>query len=201
MLWVAARAAKGSCGVLPEAKEVEGAVRTFGTFASRYGGIKVYFVARFSQPFASFDTWQNDAVFPSQTTAEGNGVAVDLSFEPGKQPKVVTLKLAISYVSIENARANLETEAGKRDFDTILAEAQRVWEDKLSLIKIQGGTEKQKRIFYTALYRVFQMPTVFNDANGEYLGFDRKVHQTSDFRYFTDLSIWTLFGRSIRFTL
>jgi predicted alpha-1,2-mannosidase len=61
------------------------------------------------------------------------------------------------------------------------------------LIKIQGGTEKQRRIFYTALYRVFQMPTVFNDANGDYFGFDRKVHQTSDFQYFTDLSMWDTF--------
>ena len=187
------KSSEGKLRVLPEAKEVEGSVRTFGTFAARYGGIKVYFVARFNQPFASFGTWQNDTVFPNQTTAEGEGVGVDLAFAAASQPQVVTLKLAISYVSIENARANLEAEAGAKNFDEILAEAQRAWEDKLSLIKIQGGTEKQKRIFYTALYRVFQMPTVFNDANGEYLGFDRKVHQTSDFQYFTDLSIWDTF--------
>lgn len=184
---------EGKLRVLPEAKEVEGAVRTFGTFAGRYGGIKVYFVARFSQPLASFNTWQNDTVFPNQATAEGDGVAVDLGFATASQPQVVTLKLAISYVSIENARANLEAEAGAKDFDQILAEAQQAWEDRLSLIKVQGGTEKQRTIFYTALYRVFQMPTVFNDANGEYLGFDRKVHQTSDFQYFTDLSIWDTF--------
>ena len=83
-----------------------------------------------------------------------------------------------------------------RDIDyrgVTLSHAQKAWEEKLSLIKIQGGTEKQKTIFYTALYRVFQMPTVFNDANGDYIGFDRKVHQVSDFRYFTDLSIWDTF--------
>jgi predicted alpha-1,2-mannosidase len=184
---------EGKLRVQPEAKEVEGAVRTFGTFAGRYGGIKAYFVARFSQPFASFGAWQNNSVFPNQTTAEGEGLGVDLAFAATIQPQVVTLKLAISYVSIENARANLETEAGAKDFDQVLAEAQRAWEDKLSLIKLQGGTEQQKRIFYTALCRVFQMPTVFNDANGEYLGFDRKVHQTSDFQYFTDLSLWDTF--------
>ena len=184
---------EGKVRVWPEAQEVEGAVRTFGTFAGRYGGIQVYFVARFNQPFASFSTWQGDTVFPNQTTAEGNGVAVDLGFAATSQPHVVTLKLAISYVSIENARANLQAETGANDFDDILVEAQQAWEDKLSLIKIQGGAEKQKTIFYTALYRVFQMPTIFNDANGEYLGFDRKVHQTSDFRYFTDLSIWDTF--------
>ena len=184
---------EGKVQVRPAAKAVEGSVRTFGTFAGRYGGIKVYFVARFNQPFASFGTWQNDVVFPNQTSAEGEGVGVDLAFAATNTPQVITLKLAISYVSIENARANLETEAGAKDFDEVLADAQRAWEAKLSLVKIQGGTEKQKKIFYTALYRVFQMPTVFNDANGEYLGFDRTVHQISDFQYFTDLSLWDTF--------
>ena len=184
---------EGKLRVLPDAREVEGAVRTFGTFAARYGGIKVYFVARFSQPFASFGTWQNDTVFPHQITAEGDGVGVDLEFAAAPQPQVVTLKLAISHVSVENARANLEAEAGAKDFDQILAEAQGAWEAKLALIKLQGGTEQQKTILYTALFRVFQMPTVFNDANGEYLGFDRKVHPATGFQYFTDLSIWDTF--------
>ncbi len=184
---------EGKLRVLPAAKELEGTARTFGTFASRSGGIKVYFVARFDQPFTSFNTWQGDTVLPNQTTAEGEGLAVDLAFGNANQSKVITLKLAISYVSIENARANLETEAGAKTFEQIVAEAQRAWEDKLSLVKIQGGTEQQKTIFYTALYRVFQMPTLFNDANGDYFGFDRKVHQASDFNYYTDLSLWDTF--------
>ncbi len=187
------KSSKGSLQVRPEANEVEGSVRTFGTFAGRYGGIKVYFVARFSQPFATFDTWQNDKVFPNQKAAEGDGVGVDLGFAPTNQSHAITLKLAISYVSIENARANLDTEAGTKSFDEVLAKAQQTWDEKLSLIKTQGGTEKQRRIFNTALYRVFQMPTVFNDANGDYFGFDRKVHQASDFQYFTDLSMWDTF--------
>ncbi len=187
------RSREGKLRVLPEANEVEGTVRTFGTFAGRYGGIKVYFVARFNHAFASFATWRGDLVSRNQTAAEGDRVGADLSFESGHRPQVVTLALAISYVSIENARANFQAEAGTNGFDEILAEAQHAWEEKLSLIKIQGGTERQKTIFYTALYRVFQMPTIFNDANGEYLGFDRQVHRASDFRYFTDLSLWDTF--------
>ena len=187
------KAREGKVRVLPEANEVEGSVHTFGTFAGRYGGIKVYFVARFNQPFATFSTWQNDTPFPNQKTTEGDGVGVDLGFSAASQPLILTVKLAISHVSLENARANLETEAGAKGFDEVLAEAQRAWEEKLSLIRIQGGTEKQNRIFYTALYRVFQMPTVFNDANGEYMGFDRKTHRTTDFQYFTDLSLWDTF--------
>jgi predicted alpha-1,2-mannosidase len=187
------RSREGRLRVLPEAREIEGSVRTFGTFAARYGGLKVYFVARFSQPFASFSTWRDNVVSHNEPTVEEGAVGVDVEFQQADQPQTITLKLAISHVSIENARANLEAEAGAKSFDQVLAEAQRAWDEKLSSIKIQGGTEKQRTIFYTALYRVFQMPTVFNDANGDYMGFDRKVHQTSGFQYFTDLSIWDTF--------
>lgn len=187
------RSREAEVRVLPEARELEGSVRTFGTFAGRYGGIKVYFAARFDQPFASFGTWSGDKFSASQTAAQGDRVGADLSFNLTNPPAVVTLKLAISYVSVANARANLETETAGKDFDLVLSEAQRAWENQLSLIRIHGGTEKQRTIFYTALYRVFQMPTLFNDVNGEYLGFDRKVHQAEGFRYFTDLSLWDTF--------
>jgi predicted alpha-1,2-mannosidase len=187
------RSKEAKVSVLSGAKEVEGSVRTFGTFASRYGGLKVYFVARFDQPFASFSTWSGEQLFANQPIAEGDRAGADLSFALSGRPQVVTLKLAISHVSIENARANLEAEATAKSFDQVLAEAQQAWENKLSLIKIQGGTEKQRTIFYTALYRVFQMPTLFNDANGHYLGFDRQVHKTQDSQYFTDFSLWDTF--------
>ncbi len=187
------RASEGTVRVLPEVGEVEGSVRTFGTFSGRYGGIKVYFVARVSQPLAGFTALQDDVVTGDKALAATNRARVDLSFTPTNGPQVVTLKLAISYVSIENARANLQAEAGAKDFDQVLAEAQRNWEERLNSIRIQGGTEAQAEVFYTALFRVFQMPTVFNDANGDYLGFDRKVHQASDFHYFTDLSLWDTF--------
>jgi predicted alpha-1,2-mannosidase len=91
---------------------------------------------------------------------------------------------------VDNARENLETEAGDRSFEEILSSAQHSWEDRLSLIRISGITDAQKEIFYTALYRAFQMPTVFNDVNGDYLGFDQQVHQATGFQYFTDLSLW-----------
>jgi len=184
---------EGKVRVLPEAKEVEGSVRTFGTFAARHGGARVHFVARFSQPFASFATWQGDVVSRDKAAAEGNRVGVDLSFSPLNRPQVVTLKLAISYVSIENARSNLQTEAQDKEFDQVLAEAQKAWEERLGSIRIQGGADDQKAVFYTALFRAFQMPTIFNDANGDYLGFDSKVHKATDFQYFTDMSIWDTF--------
>jgi predicted alpha-1,2-mannosidase len=187
------RSDEGKVRILPEANEVEGSVRTFGTFSGRYGGIRAYFVARLGQRFASFAIWHDDVVSPNQTTAESGRVGADLSFATGTKTQTVTLKLAISYISVDNARANLEAEAGAKDFDQVLGDAQEAWEQRLSLIRVDGGTEKQRRIFYTALFRVFQMPTLFQDVNGEYLGFDRQVHATRDCDYFTDLSLWDTF--------
>ena len=103
------------------------------------------------------------------------------------------LKLAISYVSVENARANLEHEAGEKSFDQVLTEAVAQWEEKLARIQISGGTQGQRTIFRTAMYHSFQMPTEFQDVNGEYLGFDRQVHRAAGFTYYTDMSLWDTF--------
>lgn len=179
--------------VLPQANEVEGAVRTFGTFSKRYGGIKVYFVARCSTHFASFRTWQGKVFSSAASTAAGNDVGVDLVFDKTDARPEIELKLALSYVSIKNARANLVAEADKLSFDQVCMKAKEEWEDKLSRIRVEGGTDKQRTIFYTALYHSLQMPTAFSDVNGEYLGFDGKVHQASGFTYFTDMSLWDTF--------
>ena len=184
---------EGHVRVLPQANEVEGSVRTFGTFAKRYGGIKVYFVARCSRRFAAFGTWSGDALSPAQPTAGGDDVGVDLTFEKSGVPAQVELKLAISYVSIENARANLQAEAGTANFDQIFAKARDEWEEMLSRIRVEGGTEKQQTIFYTALYHSLLMPTAFNDVNGDYLGFDGHVHRANGFTYYTDMSLWDTF--------
>ncbi|MBI2827536.1 MAG: glycoside hydrolase family 92 protein [Planctomycetia bacterium] len=187
------RSSEGEVRVLPTSREVEGAVRTFGTFSGRHGGHKIYFVARVSQPFAAFGTWKGDAFSAGQDAAAGDEVGADLTFENAGPQRTVELKLAISYASIKNARANLESEVGEQDFDQVLAKAKEQWEERLSLVRLEGGTDQQRAIFYTGLYHSFLMPTVFNDANGEYVGFDGQVHQASGFTYYTDMSLWDTF--------
>jgi predicted alpha-1,2-mannosidase len=188
-----AMSSEASVAILPHRREVEGSVRTFGTFAQRYGGIKVYFVARFDCDFETYGTWNKEGFFQDQTDMEGEKIGVDLGFSNKDIESVIGLKLAISYVSVQNARANLDAETGNKTFDELLALAQDAWEEKLSLIKMDGATDAQRTIFYTALYRAFQMPTLFNDVNGDYAGFDKQVHQADGFRYFTDLSLWDTF--------
>jgi len=187
------KSAEGEVYIYPERQVVEGSIRTFGSFASRYGGIKVYFTAWFSRPFAAYGVWTGNNSFKNLATIQGSDVGADLSFSKTGSEQVVELKLGISYVSIENARANLLEEAGRFSFDEMIAKAKLAWEEKLSLIRIEGGSDDQKKIFYTALYHSLQMPTLFNDVNGDYRGFDKKVHQATGFRYFTDLSLWDTF--------
>lgn len=184
---------EGEVHIYPDKQQVEGAIRTFGSFAGRYGGEKIYFSARFSQPFSEYSVWSGKNVYKNQPAVQGDKVGADLSFKQAGSDQVVELKLGISYVSVENARANLEAEAGNVGFDEMVSKAKQAWEEKLLLIKIEGGSDKQRKIFYTALYHSLQMPTLFNDVNGDYMGFDKKVHKATDYRYFTDLSLWDTF--------
>ncbi|MEO8041951.1 MAG: GH92 family glycosyl hydrolase, partial [Acidobacteriota bacterium] len=94
-------------------------------------------------------------------------------------PKVgdqILLKVAISYVSIEGARENLEAELPGWDFDKVRADAKAAWNKELSKIEVSGGTDDQTTTFYTALYHTMIHPSVFNDVDGSYRGHDGKVH-------------------------
>lgn len=183
----------GEVRVLPDSNEVEGTVRTFGTFAKRYGGLQTYFVARFSRPFHEFSTWVGDQESVGQRTAVGNDLCATLGFTTDGKVQTVGLKLAISYVSVANARENLNREAAALDFDQALSGAVEEWEQYLARIRVSGGSERQRTIFYTALYHSLQMPTSFDDVNGDYLGFDRKTHRATSSHYYTDMSLWDTF--------
>jgi predicted alpha-1,2-mannosidase len=184
----------GAATVLLGANEVVGRVTEYGSFSGRYDGLDAFFVARFSRPFAGFGTWEGDRFSPGATEVEGKNIGVDLAFEvPAGQPAVVEARVAISYVSVANARMNLEAEAASRTFEEVFAGARDAWEKQLSVIDVQGGTERQQRIFYTSLYHAFVMPTVFNDVNDEYKGFDKETHKAEGFRYFTAISLWDTF--------
>jgi len=183
------RAKEGFVNIRPENNEIEGSVRTFGSFASRFDGIKVYFVAKFDQPFSEYGIWDGQTLDQNSLSKKSDSLKIYLGFTR----KHINAKIGISHVSIENARLNLETEAGHLSFAAILQIAKDKWEKKLALIKIEGGSLEERKVFYSALYRSFQMPTIFNDVNGEFKGFDKKIHQTTDYNYYTDLSLWDTF--------
>ncbi|MCF6223221.1 MAG: GH92 family glycosyl hydrolase [Flavobacteriaceae bacterium] len=186
-------AKEGEVSVYPSKNTVEGSVRTFGTFAGRYKGQKVYFVAKFSQNINTYGIWDGSKFIANKKNRSGDNLVLHIGFNPENPNQTIHVKVGISYVSLQNAKLNLGTEAANQSFDATVKKAQVKWENKFSLIKVNGATEIDKNIFYSALYRSFQMPTLFNDVNGEYLGFDNKIHQATDFNYYTDLSLWDTF--------
>ncbi len=183
------RVENGKVTILPHINTVEGSVRTFGTFGGRYGGQEIFFSARFDMDFSSYGIWNGKEYTENQQSGSGDQLIAVISFNK----PIVIVKIGISYVSIENARLNLEKEAVGRSFEEIVEQAKQSWEQKLSLIKIKGGTNEDQKIFYSALYRSFQMPTTFNDVNGDYKGFDDKIHKEKGYRYYTDFSLWDTF--------
>lgn len=145
-----------------------------GNFAGRYDGLPAYFAAVTSKPVKSYEITDG---------------GIDLNFGALNSDNV-EIKVGISYVSEENALLNLNTEAGKLNFDGMREKAAADWENALSVIKIDSDDKDIKTTFYTALYHSMIMPTNFTDVNGEYLGFDKQVHVAEGFTYRTDMSLW-----------
>ena len=78
--------------------------------------------------------------------------------------------MGVSFVSIENARLNMNTEQPDFNFDKVRAAAGKMWNDDLSRVMVEGGTNDDKTIFYTAMYHAFIAPTLYCDANGDFRG-------------------------------
>jgi len=183
----AGSAADGKVRILPDAMEIE----EEGLIHSN-GGLKGYFVARFSKPFKSCATWTNGVSAAGSTEAAGDDTGADINFGNIKN-EPVELKLGISFVSLENARLNLDAETGGLDFEGVRDAARDTWDTALSKIKIESPDREMKTIFYTALYHSMMMPTDFTDVNGQYLGFKEQAGTAEGFTYRTDMALWDTF--------
>lgn len=132
---------------------------------------KVYFVAEFAKPIGDFSS----NAPPSDSGIQKYGISNNFYFKIA-QNEPILVKVAVSYVSIEGARKNLEAELPHWDFDKVRADAKAAWNKELSKIEVSGGTADQTTNFYTALYHTMIHPNVFNDVDGKYKGHDGKVH-------------------------
>lgn len=101
----------------------------------------------------------------------------------------VELKIGISFVSSANAKENLEKEIGRKSFNDIRKEATQKWETLLSSIQVKGGTDKQKEMLYSCLYRSFLWPALRSDVNGAFTDAKHNVVK-ADFNYYTEPSLW-----------
>lgn len=174
-------------------KRIEG----FRGSASWAKNQRVYFVAEFSRPFNTFHYTDDFPATTSDPPKKWNKQAVRrVAFKfSGAEP--ILLKVAISYVSIEGARKNLEAELPGWDFDKVRADAKAAWNKELSKIEVSGGTDERTTNFYTALYHTMIQPNVFNDVDGRYKGHDGKVHSLrsgdTPSEQYTVFSLWDTF--------
>lgn len=141
----------------------------------------VYFYMQFSRPIISQKSDNKKAL---------------LTFSPDKSGNIV-VKTAISSVSEENARLNLESEIENWEFDKIRKKSESAWEEYLSKILVTPADKKKGKehltTFYTALYHTAISPSLYSDVNGEYRGMDRQVHIASDYEQYTVFSLWDTF--------
>lgn len=105
------------------------------------------------------------------------------------------IKIGLSFVSIENAKENLQELSGK-SFDQVKREASETWETFLSKIKVTGGTDRQKMLFYSSLYRSFLWPALRSDVNGEFTDASGKVVKKG-FRYYTRPALWDTYRNKL----
>ncbi len=101
----------------------------------------------------------------------------------------VEMKIGLSFVSVANAKENLEKEIGSKSFDAIRREANQKWESLLSNIQVKGGSDRQREMFYSCLYRSFLWPALRSDVNGEFKDASKNIAK-ADFNYYTEPSLW-----------
>jgi predicted alpha-1,2-mannosidase len=208
-------------------REITGAV-TSGHFCGQPDSYTVYFAARFSRPFTASGTWsgadaaqvtrspgsrsvtehgrqdpqpKHYATTGSTASAgqQGSGVVAGgwLTFDTTHDP-VVGMQVAISYVSVHNALGNLAAQARTWNVGAVAAQATAVWNRQLRTISVTGGSPTAQAEFYTALYHASLEPSLFSDANGEYIGFDSKVHRVQPgHAQYANFSGWDIYRSEV----
>ncbi len=142
----------------------------------------VYFVAQFSKPIHKVDFFRESDSLTEPTKA---AVHFDSADE-------LLVRVGISAVSVENARANLLTEIPDFDFDKVHQQARALWETQLGKIEVSDENHDAREIFFTALYHTMVAPNIFSDVDGRYRGMDTQVHQANHPVY-TVFSLWDTF--------
>lgn len=176
----------------------------------------VYFYAEFSKPLKDYGVWS--AAIPDGTvrkreevTSEAyqqiiakSAITKGIKEQKGKHLGFFTefsttaneealLKAGISFVSISGAKNNLQTEIKDWDFKAVQNKATALWNQSLAKINIEGGTDEERKVFYTSLYHTQIDPRIFEDVDGNYIGGDFKARQSKDFTKRTIFSGWDVF--------
>jgi len=176
---------------------LEGTVHS-GSFCGWSDQYVLHVAMQFQQPFVQTAMWNNDTVDAAAHTETAPHAGAWLDF--GNQ-RDVTMKVGLSFVSVDNARANLAAEIPAWDFDAVHQAAQQRWSNTLNRFEIQGGTPQPRTIFYTGVYHMLLAPNLFSDRNREYIGFDDKIHRLSPNQQaqYANYSDWDIYRDVVQF--
>ncbi|WP_067608639.1 GH92 family glycosyl hydrolase [Nocardiopsis listeri] len=180
-----------------EAGTVSGSVLTGSFCGQRANGgennrrsyYRLHFTASFDTDFSEVGTWEDDELMPGATTASG-GEGYDRDARRGRgsggyvsfpEGSTVQMRVGVSYVSAEGARANLDTEVeGDATVDTVAEGASRAWNERLGAVAVGGGNEDLYTEFYTSLYHSLLQPNLVSDVDGHYPGMDGEPQRIVD---------------------
>lgn len=149
---------------------------------------RIFFAAVFSQSFSRFVIYE-DSTEQKPGLFTGRATKAVVFFSINKY-EGLECKVAISPVSTENALANIEAELPGWDFDAVAKAANQKWEKELEKVEVTSHDTDRLTTFYTALYHTMIAPSIFNDANGDYFGTDKKVYKQAPFTNLTTFSLW-----------
>ena len=188
--------------------EVEG-FKLLGTFCYTTQAVfPIYFVMRVSKAPTSEGAWKFQPALtgveaewtPDDGTYKlyenyyrevaGDNIGYRFCYEGLADGEQITVQMGVSFVSIDNARENLNAEQQDKAFDTLHAQAVEQWNNDLGRIRIEGGTKEQQTIFYTALYHALIHPSIISDVNGEYPKMENGETGQSDHTRYTVFSLW-----------
>ena len=150
---------------------------------------RVYFTAEFSKPVKNISYPDASETVPEEgdVTVKGRYARVEFDTTDGEP---LYMKVAISPVSIENAKLNMQAELPGWDFEATAAAADKAWNAELQKVRVETADEAARRIFYTALYHTMVAPSEFCDVNGDYRGADGEIYRAAPFVNYTTFSLW-----------
>lgn len=175
--------------IQPDKKRVTGKV--LNSSGGTPKNFACYFVIEFSKPFYSFFTWTTDSLKAQKRDVTGERAGAVIKFSTYRN-ETIYLKIATSFISLEQAEINFNRELENFNFDQLKLKANQEWNSKLGKVKIESKRQNEVNIFYTSLYRVLTAPLAMHeyDLTGKtihYSPFDGRVHP--GFMY-ANLSTW-----------
>jgi len=153
-----------------------------------------YFVIEFDQPFSSTDTWQGDKLEEGKLENDGEHSGALVGFRTAKGQKV-NMRVASSFISLEQAELNLRRELAQDDFDTTRSKAKALWNGVLGKLSVEGGSVEQTRTFYSSLYRMVLFPNKIYelDANNKPIHWSPYNGEVLPGRLFAGTGFWDTF--------